>query len=67
MDNKHYIFKDGKMFCSKAEMEADTERLALQADGTPFEDGTECTVYKKGDYTAGSDTVFCVSGHWYDY
>lgn len=55
------------MFCSKAEMEADTERLALQADGTPFEDGTECTVYKKGDYTAGSDTVFCVSGHWYDY
>lgn len=65
--HKNYIFKDGKMFCAKEEMDSDIERLAINNDGSPFEDGTECTIYKKDSFAEGSDTVFCIEGHWYDY
>lgn len=63
MDNKHYtLLKDGSYAVSKAEWDADTEKLA-----TNRLDGVELKIYTEGDYEAGCDYAFAQNGHWYLY
>ena len=62
-DTKHYtLLNDGTYAVSKAEWDADDEKLA-----TDFADGVGLKVYTEGDYEAGCIYGFARGGHWYVY
>lgn len=63
MDNKHYVLlKNGNYAVSRAEWDADSEKLA-----TDFSDGVSLYIYTDGDYEGGCDYAFAKGGHWYLY
>ena len=65
-DTKHYTLqKDGSLTVSRAEWDADSEKLALNPDGAPKPDGIELKIYTEGDYEGGCDYAFAQNGHWY--
>ena len=67
-DNKNYtLLKDGALAVSKAEWDADTNKLALNPDGQKKLDGITLYIYTDGDYENGCDYAFSRNGHWYLY
>lgn len=61
MDSKHYIaLKNGCYALSKAEWDADTDKLA-----TDFADGITLYVFTEGSYEGGCTYAFSQGGHWY--
>ena len=65
-DNKHYtLLKDGSLSVSKAEWDADIEKLALNSDGQKKPNGITLYIYTEGSYEAGCDFAFSINGHWY--
>ncbi|MBR1844283.1 MAG: hypothetical protein IJ790_00965 [Lachnospiraceae bacterium] len=66
MDSKNYILlNDGTLAVSKAEWDADSKKLALNADGKPKPNGQTLRIYTSGDYEGGCDYAFACDGHWY--
>ena len=51
----------------RTEWDADSEKLALNPDGTKKPDGIELKIFTNGDYEGGCDYAFAQNGHWYLY